>query len=98
MGKKKKKGGGRVNRLSPITKNGQIRLGTLLMEIGVGTQAGLSWNAYGKQGDWSNFAKTMTDVFLKPTSTQGAMFYSGLILALAGKLTGHRDFGLIRLS
>lgn len=83
MGKKKKRRRSAGSAISPIDKRG-IKLGTLFTEIGLGSQVALSYNHYGKNGDWAGFATSMTDV-LKPTTPQGSIFWGGIIMKIVGK-------------
>jgi hypothetical protein len=96
MAKKKKRGRSRASALSPVNKKG-IKIGTLLAEAGLGTQIYLSYENHGKSGDWANFGKTLTDV-LKPTTPQGSLFWTGIAIAVAGRMFGIRSAGPIQFS
>jgi hypothetical protein len=96
MGKKKKKSRSRVNRLSPITKSGQIRVGTLLSEMGVGLGIAAAWNQ--KDTTPENIIGTFYNQTFSLDNMGGKLLASGIVLGLIGKFSGFRDFGLIRLS
>lgn len=95
MAKKKRRGRRAASALSPINKQG-IKLGTLLSEVGVGV-AGYWAYGHAKDNNWQGVKTVFMDLF-NPQKTQGALFLTGLGLAMAGKLTGFRRFGPIQLS
>jgi hypothetical protein len=95
MGKKKKSYRRKVSALSPINKQG-IKLGTLLAEMGL-VVAGVNVVDEFKSGNAELGAKKFADS-LSPSYTPGKLLWTGVGIALIGKLTGFRRFGPIQLS
>jgi len=82
--------------LSPINKKG-IKLATLVTEVGLGLCAYESWqnNRDDPAGMATGFITRLTKPQYNPA---GAMVWTGVAIALIGRLTGFRGLGPIQLS
>ena len=95
MGKKKKKSGSKSHPLSPVNKRG-VKLGTLLTEAGIGVEI-LNHKDGILAGDGGAIVATI-DGFINPANTGGKLFWTGIGIALLGRLTGFKSLGPIQFS
>jgi hypothetical protein len=95
MAKKKRRGRSRASALSPINKQG-IKLGTLLMEVGLG---GAVYDAvqHARGGNFSQIDNDLGSIF-DWSKWQARVFLPGLGIALAGRLIGIKSLGPLQLS